>query len=74
MPDRVKSSDASRPRLRVQDARRSPLKRADCTVFEMLHLALSPRAFCIYGEGQIGLQKVCAGSRHSFPRLIRIAP
>ena len=28
----------------------------------------------VCGEHQIGLQKACADSRRSFPRLIRIAP
>ena len=74
MPGRVKSPDSVRPRLRVQNARRSRLKRASCTVSEILHLALPPSAFCISGEGQIGLQKACADSPRSFPRLIRIAP
>jgi hypothetical protein len=40
---------------------------------EILHLALPPIAFCISAEGQIGLQKACADSPPSFPRLIRIA-
>jgi hypothetical protein len=32
-------------------------------------------AWCfVSGEHQIGLQKACADSRRSFPRLIRIAP
>ena len=74
MPGRVKSPDSVSPQLRVQDAGRSPLKRADCTAFEILHLALPRRAFCISGGGQIGLQKPCAGSRSIFPCLIRFTP
>jgi hypothetical protein len=41
---------------------------------EILHLALPPIAFCMSGEGRIGLQKARAGSPLAFPRLIRIAP
>jgi hypothetical protein len=41
---------------------------------EILHLALPPIAFCMSGEDQIRLQKACADSPRSFPRLIRIAP
>jgi len=74
MPGRVKSPDSVSPQLRVQDAGRSPLKRADCTAFEILQLALPPRAFCISGGGQIGLQKPCADSRRSVPRVVRLAP
>src|SRR5664279_628931 len=35
---------------------------------------LTPIAFCMSGEGQSVLQKACADSPRSFPRLIRIAP
>jgi hypothetical protein len=39
-----------------------------------LHLALPPIAFCISGEGQIGLQKAGIGLPRFFPRLLRITP
>jgi hypothetical protein len=74
MPGRVECPESLWPRLRVQDARRSPINRADCTVFEILHLALLPRAFCISCGGQIGLQKPCLNSRSSFPCVIHFAP
>ena len=35
---------------------------------------LTPIAFCMSGEDQIRLQKACADSSRSFPRLFRIAP
>ena len=74
MPGRVKSPDSARPRLRVQNARRSRLDRANCTMFEILHLALPLLAFCISGKGEIEVEKACADTRGCFPRLIRIAP
>jgi hypothetical protein len=39
-----------------------------------LHLALPPIAFCISGEGQIGLQKAGIELPRFFPRLLRITP
>ena len=41
---------------------------------EILHFALMSIAFCISGEGQIGLHNACSYPPRSFPRLIRIAP
>jgi hypothetical protein len=41
---------------------------------EILQLALPPHAFCISGAGHVGLQKPCADSQHSLPRVIRRAP
>src|ERR1035437_626494 len=41
---------------------------------EIMHLPLSPIAFCMVGEGQGGVQNPRADSPRSFPRLIRIAP
>ena len=42
MPGLAKSPDSARPRLRVQDARRSYLNRARCTDFGILTRALEP--------------------------------
>ena len=42
MPGRAKSPDSDRPRLRVQDARRSRFGHASCTVFGILTRALKP--------------------------------
>ncbi|SPE61590.1 hypothetical protein SBV1_730049 [Verrucomicrobia bacterium] len=40
---------------------------------EPSHIALPPIAICISGQSERGLQKACADSPRSFPRLIRIA-
>jgi hypothetical protein len=55
MPGRVKSPDSARPQLRMQNARRSRLDRASCTMFRIATTLAQGCQPVKEGEDQLGI-------------------